>query len=196
MALEIKEIRFVKGAARWEGLPRDGRPEVAFIGRSNVGKSSLLNMLVVRKNLARTSGTPGKTQQFNYFLVNEQLYFVDLPGYGYAKIARTERERWGRLIGRYLTEREPLRLVFHLVDSRHPPTALDRDIMAVMRGSPVPYIIALTKTDKLSANQRAKSTAEVHKALAALAMEVPVIPTSSTRREGREEMLEWIDSLV
>jgi GTP-binding protein len=192
----IRDVEFVRGVARWEALPSDGRPEVAFIGRSNVGKSSLLNMVVQRKALARTSGTPGKTQQLNFFLVDGWFYLVDLPGFGYARVARTERERWGRLIGRYLTEREPLRLVFHLIDSRHPPTALDRDIMALLRGSGTPYLVLLTKSDKISGNDRVRAEAEVRKALQAFALEVPVLHTSAATRRGREEVLQWIESLL
>ena len=193
---DLSQAAFVLGAARWEQLPDDGRREVAFIGRSNVGKSSLLNRLTGRKSLARTSGTPGKTQQFNYYLVGERFYLVDLPGYGYAKVARTERERWGRFIGRYLQERAPLRVVFHLVDSRHPPTSLDRDIMVWMRESPASYVIALTKADKLSGNGRAKSVRSVEKALEPLAMEVPIVLTSAQDGRGRDELLSWIDALV
>lgn len=194
--MKISDVQFVKGASRWQHLPEEGIPEVAFVGRSNVGKSSLLNMLVGRSGLARTSGTPGKTQEFNFYLVNNALYFVDLPGYGYAKISKKKREKWGHFIGQYLTEREPLRVVFHLIDSRHPPTALDMDVMAVMRGSPVPYVIVLTKTDKLSGNQRAKSKAEVEKVLDKAAMEVPFILTSAKDKRGRKELLQWIDDLV
>ena len=196
MPLDLRQATFVLGAARWEQLPDDGRPEAAFIGRSNVGKSSLLNRLVGRKSLARTSGTPGKTQQFNYYLAADRFYLVDLPGYGYAKVAQTERARWGHFIGRYLQEREPLRVVFHLVDSRHPPTALDRDIMAWMRASPASYVIALTKTDKLSGNGRVKSVRAVEEALEPLAMEVPVVLTSAEDGRGRKELLGWIDALV
>ncbi|MDX1547069.1 MAG: ribosome biogenesis GTP-binding protein YihA/YsxC [Rhodothermales bacterium] len=190
--MEINDVQFVTGAARWEQLPADGRPEVAFVGRSNVGKSSWLNRLVGRRSLARTSGTPGKTQQFNYYLVNGGLYFVDLPGYGYAKIAKTERARWGRFIGRYVTERAPLRAVFHLIDSRHPPTAMDEDVMAVMRQAPVPYLILLTKTDKLSGNGRAKSRRGVEAVLDRMALEVPIILTSAEDGRGRDEVLRWI----
>lgn len=194
--MDIHTATFATGAASWKGLPDDGRPEVAFIGRSNVGKSSLFNMLVERKNLARTSGTPGKTQQFNYFLINDALYFVDLPGFGYAKVSKTQRAKWGRLIGRYLTERAPLRVVFHLVDSRHAPTRLDEDIMGTMRGSPVPYVIALTKTDKLSGNGRQQSLATVRKTLAGFAMDVPVVLTSAVDRTGRDDLLGWVEALV
>ena len=192
----IKDIQFVKGATRWEQLPADGLPEVAFVGRSNVGKSSLLNMLAGRTKLARTSGTPGKTQEFNYYLVNNRLYFVDLPGFGYAKISRAQRNRWGRFIGRYLTEREALRAVFHLIDSRHAPTALDEDVMALMRGGPVPYLLVLTKADKLSGNQRARSRATLENVLKKAALEAPVIVTSAKDKRGRDELLQWIEDLT
>jgi len=194
--MKIRDVRFVKGATRWEHLPEDGKPEVVFVGRSNVGKSSLLNMLVGQKKLARISGTPGKTQQFNYYLVNDRLYFVDLPGYGYARISRAQRNQWGRLIGRYLTERAPLQLVFHLVDSRHPPTALDLDVMSVMRGGSVPYVIVLTKTDKLSGNERVRSRSAVEQALAQAAMEVPILLTSAKKKQGRAELLQWIGDMA
>jgi GTP-binding protein len=121
---------------------------------------------------------------------------VDLPGYGYAKISRKERERWGFFIGRYLTERVPLRVVFHLIDSRHPPTALDKDVIDVMRGSLVPYVIALTKTDKLSGNGRARSRAVVEQMLQKVALEVPILLTSAKDGRGRKELLQWIDDLA
>lgn len=194
--MTIRDVKFVKGVTEWDSLPRDGRPEVAFIGRSNVGKSSLLNMLVGRRNIARTSGTPGKTQEFNFYLVNERVYFVDLPGFGYARVSRTVRERWGRFIGHYLTEREPLRLVVHLVDGRHEPTRLDRDIIETMRGGHTPYVIALTKTDKLSGNQRPQSERRVQKVLEEYAMEVPVILTSAVDQRGKKELLGWIASMA
>ena len=192
----IKDIQFIKGATRWEHLPEDGLPEVAFVGRSNVGKSSLLNMLAGRVKLARISRTPGKTQEFNYYRVNNRLYFVDLPGYGYAKISRAQRNQWGRFIGRYLTERASLRAVFHLIDSRHAPTVRDEDVMALMRGGPVPYLFVLTKTDKLSGNQRARSRATIETVLEKAALEVPVIFTSAKDKRGREELLQWIEDLA
>lgn len=194
--MKIREVRFVKGATRWEQLPADGKPEVVFVGRSNVGKSSLLNMLVGHKKLARISRTPGKTQEFNYYLINDRLYFVDLPGYGYARISRAQRNQWGRLIGRYITERAPLRLVFHLIDSRHPPTALDLDVMGVMRGEAVPYVIVLTKTDKLSGNERVRSLATVKEVLVQAAMEVPIVLASAKKKQGRAELLQWIEDMA
>ena len=190
------DIQFIKGAAGWKDLPEDEIPEVAFIGRSNVGKSSLLNMLAERRALARTSRTPGKTQQFNYYLVDESYYFVDLPGFGYAKTARSERERWGRLIGRYLTERKQLALVFHLVDSRFLPTSLDQDVMSLMRGQHKPYVMVLTKADKISRNQQINRIREIGKIFTTINLDIPVILTSSQKKTGRDEMMAWIERLI
>jgi GTP-binding protein len=191
------DVRFVMGAARWEGLPTDGLPEVAFIGRSNVGKSSLLNRLVGRKQLARTSSTPGKTQQFNFYRVEEPaLYLVDVPGFGYAKVAQAERVRWQRFIGRYLTERPTLRLVFHLIDSRHPPTALDQEVLLLMKDSPAVGVILLTKADKLSGNRRIQSVKQTEAALHSLGLERAVLLTSATDGRGRDEILQWIETIV
>ena len=194
--MRVKQAEFITGATRWEELPVDGLPEVAFVGRSNVGKSSLLNEVTNKSGLARTSGTPGKTQQFNYFLINRELYFVDLPGYGYAKVSREQREYWGRFIGQFLTERVPLRLVIHLIDSRHPPQSKDEDIMEAMRGNPVPYVIAQTKIDKLSGNKRVKSLRTLEKALRQRAMDVPIVQTSAETGEGKKELLKWVGMLA
>lgn len=192
----IRDVCFVKGAAAWEHLPADGRSEVAFVGRSNVGKSSLLNMLAGRTSLARTSGTPGKTQEFNCYLVNDHFWFVDLPGYGYARVMRARRNEWTRLIMRYLTEREPLRAVFHLIDSRHAPTERDEAFMELMRESTAPHIIVLTKADKLSGNERARSLARVQRMLISHAIETPVVVTSAKTKRGREDLLAWIGDLI
>ncbi|MDZ4699910.1 MAG: ribosome biogenesis GTP-binding protein YihA/YsxC [Rhodothermales bacterium] len=194
--MTIRDVRFTRGAARWEHLADDGLPEVAFIGRSNVGKSSLLNMLTGRRALARTSGTPGKTQEFNYYLVDETLYFVDLPGLGYAKISQAERARWERFIVRYITEREPLRLVVQLIDCRHPPTSIDRDLMHLLKEHEIPTVIALTKADKLSSNQKAASLRGLKEVFTAIDYELPAVFTSATQPAGRDELLRWIGDLA
>lgn len=195
--MQIRDARFVRSAPSWEALPDDGRPELALVGRSNVGKSSLLNLLVGRRALAHASRQPGKTRAFTYYLVNADaegrggFYLVDLPGVGFARVAQAERARWQRLIGRYVTERAPLRAVFHLVDSRHPPTRLDEELLALLRGGPVPYVWVLTKTDKLSGNARAARLRATERFLAERGVEVPVVPTSAVRRQGAEELWRW-----
>jgi len=136
-----------------EDFPHDRRPEIAFCGRSNIGKSSLLNALTDSRGLARTSSTPGRTQTINFFLVDEEMYFVDLPGYGYAKVARSERESWGKSIERYLEGRRELKLTLLLVDSRIPPMPQDLMMKEWLDFHSVPNIVVLTKVDKLSKNQ-------------------------------------------
>ncbi|WP_028566901.1 ribosome biogenesis GTP-binding protein YihA/YsxC [Salisaeta longa] len=194
--MTINTARFIIGAAQWQQLPTDGRPEMAFIGRSNVGKSSLLNALTGQKNLAYTSKRPGKTQEFNYFLVNDRFYMVDVPGYGYARVSKKKRKAWAAFIERYLTERVPLRAVFHLMDSRHPLTDLDRELIDFMRGGPVPYVLALTKVDKLSGNQRTKAEQTVRRALDDVGLEVPLVLTSSKSKRGHHDLRTWMDRLL
>lgn len=194
--MKITHAQFVKGASQWKDLVEDGRPEVAFIGRSNVGKSSLINMLVGRKSLARTSNTPGKTQEFNYYDINGRIYFVDVPGLGYAKVSKAQRARWDRFIRRYLMEREPLRLVVHLVDSRHDPTRLDQEIMEYMRGGHTPYLIVLTKSDKISRNDHQKAYKRVRTVLDSMMMEVPVVLSSAQKKLGGEEILQWVSDMA
>ena len=191
--MKINTAEFKLGAASWASLPSGEQNEIAFVGRSNVGKSSLINMVVGRKALARTSNTPGKTQQFNYYLINEKFYFVDLPGFGYARVSKQQRNQWKQLIGKYLTERSHLRLVFHLIDSRHAPMDLDKDVMLFMKGSGIPYVVILTKADKLSGNERGKSVKQLNEALLSLGMEVPAVLSSSKTARGKGEIMKWVE---
>jgi GTP-binding protein len=195
--MEVRDVRFVKSAPSWQHLPDDGRIEVAVVGRSNVGKSSLLNYLVGRKAIAKTSQQPGKTTALNFYLVNADrdggggFYLVDLPGYGYAKTARTQREQWQRLIGRYVTDRAPLAAVFLLIDSRHPPTRMDEELLELLRGGTVPYVIVLTKADKLSRNQQVNRVRDTTKYLAARGIEPPIVLTSAEKKQGAEDVWRW-----
>ena len=176
------------------------------MGRSNVGKSSLLNALLGRKQLARTSGTPGKTQALNFYALNPDrngtpaLYFVDLPGYGYAKVSQAQRAAWQRLVGRYVTERAagggPLRAVVQLVDSRHPPTKLDEELVAVLLESPAPHLVALTKADKLSANGRQKAVAALERHFEPYGLSLPTVLTSAEKGQGLGELWGWIDAVL
>lgn len=195
--MTIRDIKLIGEARQWSDLPQDHRPEVAFIGRSNVGKSSLLNMLVGKKKLAPISNKPGKTRRFYFYLVNKKFYMVDLPGYGYAKTSKKQREKWAAFIEQYLTERSTLATVCHLVDSRHPPTDIDREVIQYMKGGPTPYIIVLTKADKLSRNQQQKRVQELKQLLLAeFGAEVPIVLTSSTKRSGGGELWRWIEQLA
>lgn len=146
---KVKDVEFVTSAAAPSQFPDTDLLEIAFVGRSNVGKSSLLNSLVNRRNLARISSTPGKTRQINFFTVNKQFHFVDLPGYGYAKVSKVERESWRKTIEAYLLRREQLRLVVSLIDIRHDPTALDIELVNWLDSIEREYIIVLTKGDKV-----------------------------------------------
>jgi GTP-binding protein len=193
MVIKNAELAVVCGIT--SKFPDHNNPEIAFAGRSNVGKSSLINGLLNRKNLARTSSTPGKTITINFYLVNKEFFFVDLPGYGYAKAARTERAKWGKMIEKYLNNRPNLKSVFLLVDSRIPPTADDRHMFNwIVEAGFEPVVIA-TKTDKLSKNQTIRSLGIIRKTLGA-SQDVKILPFSALKRTGREEILELIGSII
>jgi GTP-binding protein len=151
--MKVKSARFVKSATSPEHYPRDGRPEIAFMGRSNVGKSSLINSLLQAKGLARTSSTPGRTQLINFFLINDAFYFVDLPGYGYARVPTDIKREWGPMVEKYLATRPNLVLSILITDSRHGPTSLDLQMIEWLEARGKPFIIVATKSDKLSSNQ-------------------------------------------
>ena len=163
--MKITSAEFVKSAFSRAHWTTDGLPEIAFLGRSNVGKSSLINSLLQRKGLARTSNTPGRTQSINYFLINERFYFVDLPGYGYARVSKQTRQDWGKMAGEYLEKRSELVLLIHLVDSRHLPTELDRQLHDWLIFNQKNHLVVATKSDKLSANKLGKSLQEIEKTL-------------------------------
>lgn len=190
--MKITSAEFVKSAFDRSHWTFDGRPEIAFLGRSNVGKSSLLNSLLLRKGLARTSNTPGRTQSINFFLVNERFYFADLPGYGYAKVSKTMRADWGKMAEQYLSERDELVLSIQLIDSRHTPTELDRQLHEWLIFGQKPYIIVATKSDKLSNNQLVKSIAAIEKALPGAG----VIAFSSQTGKGRDAIWSEIGAAV
>ena len=194
--MEIKAIRYVTSAATLAQMPSDGLPEVALVGRSNVGKSSLLNMLAQRRSLARVSGTPGKTRMFNFYCANGQYYFVDAPGYGYAKVSKVERNAWARAIDEYLCRRASLCLVLQLIDIRHPPSRLDESMMHLLSGCTVPRLIVLTKADKVSKNARVQAARDIAKILQTMGTEAPMIASSAHKIIGRCELLDWIGHIL
>jgi len=182
--MKISSAEFVKSAFNETHWTTDGLPEIAFLGRSNVGKSSLLNSLLQRKGLARTSNTPGRTQSINFFLVNEWFYFTDLPGYGYAKVSKTMRADWGVMAEEYLAQRRELVLSIQLVDSRHAPTSLDKQLHEWLIHHGKNHLIVATKTDKLSNNTLKKSLEEIEKSLP----ESKIIAYSALTGKGRDEV--------
>jgi GTP-binding protein len=189
--MKLKHVEFVKSALKPEDLPRDGRPEIAFVGRSNVGKSSLLNTILARKGLAKTSGTPGKTQTLNFFDINGSCFFVDLPGYGFAKVPLALKEQWNHYMLEYLRDRENLKLVVMLVDARHKPSPLDLNMLEILDESEKPTVVVATKVDKLKQSERVKNLAMIRESLQ-LDDEAVILPFSSETREGLGALWEII----
>lgn len=190
--MQFKKAHFVTGAPSLDVCPEPHHPEICFAGRSNVGKSSLINALLNHKGLARTSNTPGKTQEMNYYLVDDKTYLVDLPGFGYAKVSKKERERWGSDIRDYLLERPTLRLVIHLVDIRHKPSKLDEEFFYWLGVNRLPFVVVLTKGDKLSHNKRQQSKARVKRILDEMNIEVPIVISSAEKKMGINDVKELI----
>ena len=186
--MRITSAKFILSAKEPDSFPRDERHEIAFLGRSNVGKSSLLNSLLGVKDLARTSSTPGRTQSINFFLINEAFYFVDLPGYGYAKVSQQERNAWGRLIEKYLARRPQLVLSILIVDARHEPSPLDLQMQSWLQHFGLPYLVVPTKIDKLASNEQRKVRERARKAYQA----ERVVPYSALTRAGANELWEAI----
>ena len=194
--MEINKSEFVISSPVVNKCPADNKPEYAFIGRSNVGKSSLINMLCNHKGLAKTSSTPGKTLLINHFIINNEWYLVDLPGYGFAKRSKNERQKLENMIRGYILQREQLVNVFVLVDIRHEQQAIDREFIDWMGTSNIPFAIVFTKADKLSAAKAKQNIEKWMKALEDAWEELPpFFITSSEKKQGRDEILDYIDQI-
>jgi len=194
--VKIKKAEFVISNIDIDLCPKDGKPEYAFIGRSNVGKSSLINMVTDHKKLAKTSGRPGKTQLINHFIINEEWYIVDLPGYGYAKASKTSRAQWEKFISDYLTKREELVNVFVLIDSRLEPQKIDMEFMNWCGEKQIPFSMVFTKIDKLSSTALQKNLAKYKKEMLKTWAELPpVFSSSATSKFGREKILNYIENI-
>lgn len=191
--MEIRKAVFVVSSDDVSKCPKPDKPEFAFIGRSNSGKSSLINMLVQRKNLAKTSQRPGKTQTINHFLIDDAWYLVDLPGYGYASVSKTVKQGWGPMTEKYLLKRENLYALFVLLDARHPLQQIDADFIIWAGRAGIPLCLVLTKADKLSANELTANRAAIRRQLLEIWEELPpFVVTSAVRNTGREELLSII----
>ena len=192
MALNFNKAEFVLSAAAPTSFLRDGRPQVTFAGRSNVGKSSVINRILSRKNFARVGATPGKTTQINYFRIDDKIYFTDLPGYGYAKVSHDEKIRWAELMEGYFQSGRNILLVIQLVDMRHPATEQDIDMMRFMKSAGIPFIVVMTKCDKLNKTETAKRLSEIKEELAEFEG-VKTIPFSATKGTGADEIRKEIE---
>lgn len=193
--MKIVSASYVKSAMRPEHYPCDGRPEIAFVGRSNVGKSTMLNVLLNKKGLAKTSKTPGKTQTVNFFDVNGKYYFVDLPGYGYARVSKEMREQWATVMTSYLTAKRPLRLVIALMDSRHAPADQDLDLLDLLEDAEVPSLIVATKADKLRVSEMEAASNTIRKALG-LDEDAAIVPFSAQSKQGLRDVWNIIDATL
>ncbi|MDQ0351176.1 GTP-binding protein [Alkalibacillus filiformis] len=185
--MKVNQAEIVMSAVSKAQYPEDRLSEIALSGRSNVGKSSFINKMIQRKNLARTSSKPGKTQTLNFYLINESFYFVDVPGYGYAKVSKREREAWGRMMEEYFTTREPLKAAVLLIDMRHPPTEDDLIMYDFLKYYDLPVIVVATKMDKIAKPKRQKHLKVIEDDLE-LEPEDVVIPFSAETGEGKDQV--------
>ncbi|MBQ2062532.1 MAG: YihA family ribosome biogenesis GTP-binding protein [Oscillospiraceae bacterium] len=188
MSINFNRAEFVRSAAGNDGFIRDGRPQITFAGRSNVGKSSVVNRLVGRKNFARVGATPGKTNQINFFLIDGRIYFTDLPGYGYAKVSQAERDRWGALMESYFAEQDLITAGVLIVDARHKPTADDVTMCDWFKSTGCPLIVTANKLDKLKKSEIVPNLARILETLN-LPDDTPLIPFSAENGAGKTELL-------
>lgn len=192
----IKTATYLQSESDWRKCPEANMPEYAFIGRSNVGKSSLINMLVNNKSLAKTSSKPGKTQTINHFVINNNWYLVDLPGYGFAKISKTIREKWQKMISDYLLFRENLQLVFVLVDARIEPQQIDIDFINNLGENGIPFAIIYTKTDKISLGKATSTIQKMKNILSETWEELPpIFKSSAVTCDGKDQILDYIEEI-
>ena len=191
MKLNTQNAEFIRSAAKLSDCPRDILPQIAFAGRSNVGKSSVINRLLNRKNFARVGSAPGKTTHINYFRIDKKVYFIDLPGYGYAKVSKQERARWGKLIEDWFADTSLLTLGIQLVDIRHKPTADDYNMVEWFKASGKPFVVVANKHDKIKKSEWEPNVARIREVLD-LPEEVPVISFSAEKGTGKDELMALI----
>ena len=189
--MNLHNAEFIRSAAHRKDFIHDGRPQITMAGRSNVGKSSVINRLLDRKNFARVGETPGKTIHINFFRIDNRAYFVDLPGYGYAKVAKSEKERWGRLMEAYFSDPTRISLGILIVDARHKPTENDVTMAKYFQGSERPWVVVANKLDKLKKSEVEPNLALIRETLA-LDPQTPLIPFSAEKGTGREDLLREI----
>ncbi|MBK8514930.1 MAG: YihA family ribosome biogenesis GTP-binding protein [Saprospiraceae bacterium] len=195
--MKIKDVTFIASYPKASECPEGVKPEFAFIGRSNVGKSSLINMLTNKKGIAKVSVTPGKTQLINFFEINESWYLVDLPGYGYARASKTKKESFSKIIRSYLTQRSTLYLAFILIDIRHPLQAIDREFIDWCGANSVPFSIVFTKSDKIGRSQVSPNVQTIIKELLKSWNELPPhFVSSAETKEGQKDILDYISSVI
>lgn len=193
--MKVNKADIVISAVSPEQYPSTGLPEIALAGRSNVGKSSFINTMINRKGLARTSGKPGKTQTLNYYIIEDTFYFVDVPGYGYAKVSKTERAKWGQMLETYFTQREPLKAALSVVDLRHPPTADDIQMYEFLKYHSIPVIVVATKADKIPRGKWNKHI-KITKDALNLREEDHFVLFSSETGEGKDKAWSLIESYI
>lgn len=192
--MKVQNVELTISAVSPAQYPKEGFPEIALSGRSNVGKSSLINTLINRKGLARTSSQPGKTQTLNFYNIESELYFVDVPGYGYAKVSKKDREKWGQMIERYFSDRPVLRGVISLVDGRHEPTELDCQMIDFLHYYDLPILVCATKMDKIPRGKWNRTESQIRKKLA-LNPQDEIVLFSSVTKAGKEEVWNWVEKM-